>query len=195
VTTLATDPDQVTSGANLIVKEWYYQSGSHYLGPVSQPEIWVLHGMGQVKDNTLVWSAIQGGDWRPLRDTDVGRPLAAPPSLPGPRYSSVFAWVMTVIPIVGLGVEALTYSLNPQLDIPPIGILAGYGLAYGILAALDMTSIRQTGPDRETAALTWGLLFAPLYLLLRARATKTFPTQLIVWTALVISTEFVRTIL
>lgn len=79
--TSATSTDSLPEPA-MPTAAWFYAVNGQQCGPVTGPELRILHAAGQVRPDTLVWR--EGlADWIPFAQADVNVASAAAPAAPG----------------------------------------------------------------------------------------------------------------
>ncbi len=132
--------------------------------------------------DTLVWNPGLGSEWKRLAEVhphSVPEKADAPPPLPTstPKASSLFAWAIALVPIVGGFIQMV---LAADRALPRQGaVLSVYFVVYTILCTLDSNHIKNSRASSELP-IRWFWL-VPVYLYKRARILKEPLTYFWAW--------------
>jgi GYF domain 2 len=166
---------------------WYFTENGQRKGPVTAASLLELLRQERISGDTPVWR--KGlADWRPLWTTDLGAYLQdTPPPVASTHVNNSLVWILAIAPI---GYAILTGWRDTEIMENPYGdhSFAQYvslGVPLILNAALGLLDERQL--KRAGYADKWltlfGILLAPVYLFLRAKRLRQFPSYGIVWVA------------
>jgi hypothetical protein len=125
----------------------YYQTSSSYEGSVTEQTVQELHSSDQADDETLVWSASLGGEWRAIRDAGVEIVRVAPPALPIGPVNDIYALEIVAVPVVGAIAEIITADIYQKSGFFALQILSAYGCVYFVLGLLDRHQVELARGD------------------------------------------------
>ncbi len=162
--------------------EWFYERRGHRAGPVPEDALLGLAERGAIGPDTLVWTESFGDEWRPFRRSGLSLAVAGPPPLPASGLNNTFVWLIALVPVFGWLVERMLADTPNLVDVERDFnlILLGYTAVYTALGLIDDAIVRHSG--RTTARYNWiALILVPVYLFVRARSVRQFPSYGIVW--------------
>ncbi|MGJ5051650.1 GYF domain-containing protein [Bradyrhizobium oligotrophicum] len=173
--------------------DWYIVEHGQRKGPFATTQILELAQSETIAGDTLIWR--KGfADWQLLQNTELGAYLGNnPPPVAATYVNNALAWTIAVAP---LGYALLTgfiqaYELETPYEDHPILTLINFLVPAVINAALclaDERQLKRAGYFDKWLTLS-GILLAPVYLFLRAKRLRQFPSYGIAWVAcFVIST-------
>lgn len=157
---------------------WFYEKDRQRLGPVSEGEIRNFIRSGTLNGDNLVWTDSFGADWRAIRFTDLMEKTSGPPPLPTTHVDNTFAWVLAMVPLIGVVIELI---VSQRTVIPVWAIIAGYAITYLILVQIDVRRIKSSGNAVDTTPFENWWLLVPVYLYKRATALKHARTYFWAW--------------
>jgi GYF domain 2 len=174
-----------TDGASTSV--WYFTENGQRRGPITTASSLELLRAEKISGDTPVWR--KGlADWQPLRTTDLGAHLQdTPPPVAPTHVNNSLVWTLAIAPI---GYAILTGWRDAEIMENPYGDhsfaqFVSLGVPLVLNAALCLLDERQL--KRAGYADKWltifGILLAPVYLFLRAKRLRQFPSYGIVWVA------------
>jgi hypothetical protein len=99
----------------------------------------------------------------------------------GGRVDNSWAWLLAATPLLFVLIDA-SFLLSGYAA-SGLALASGYIVAVGLLLA-DQAALRRS---EGSVHLGWGLLLMPIYLVLRARATRQSYAQAALWIAAVIA--------
>lgn len=167
---------------------WFYAQGGQRKGPVPADELNKLLAAQTIDGDTPVWR--KGfTDWQPLRTTDLGTDIRdTPPPVAPTHVNNSLVWILAVAPI---GYVLLTGWRDAEILEDPYGdhsfiqfiALVIPLMLNATLCLLDERQLKQAGYADKWLTL-FGVLLAPVYLFLRAKRLRQFPSYGIVWVIL-----------
>ncbi|MGJ4899129.1 DUF4339 domain-containing protein [Bradyrhizobium oligotrophicum] len=165
--------------------DWYFIEQGQRKGPFSSTKMLELVQSESIAGDTLIWR--KGfADWRSLRSTELGAYLRdTPPPVATNHVNNALAWTIAIAP---LGYMLLTgvvqaYELENPYEDHPILALVNFLVPAVINAALclaDERQLKRAGYFDKWLTLS-GILLAPVYLFLRAKRLRQFPSYGIAW--------------
>lgn len=145
----------------------------------------------QVEPDTQVWR--QGmPEWKPLRESDLGNLVAAePPAISSKHIGNGYVWTLALLPLVIGVIEAVVSISDQEAAVRSLALGFPYhpsrGLPFqvplvinALLGWLDDRRLQQAGYGSRTTRVT-AVLFAPVYLFLRAKRLKQRPYYAVAW--------------
>ena len=163
---------------------WYFTENGQRRGPVTAAGLLELLQQEKVSGDTPVWR--KGlADWQPLRVTDLGAHLQdTPPPVAPTHVNNSLVWTLAIAPI---GYVILTGWRDTEIMENPYGdhslaqfiTLAVPLILNAALCLLDERQLRRAGYADKWLTL-FGILLAPVYLFLRAKRLRQFPSYGIV---------------
>lgn len=167
--------------------DWYFTENGRRIGPVTTANLLELLETEKVSGDTPIWR--KGfADWQALRTTALGAYLQdAPPPVAATHVNNSFVWTLAIAPI---GYAILTGWRDNEIMQNPYGdnsfarfVTLGVPLVLNAaLCLLDERQLRRAGYADKWLTL-FGILLAPVYLFLRAKRMRQFPSYGIVWVA------------
>ncbi|MGJ4905501.1 DUF4339 domain-containing protein [Bradyrhizobium sp. HKCCYLS2058] len=174
-----------TSGTS--TGDWFFIENGQRKGPLTRAYLLELLRAEKISGDTPVWR--KGlADWQPLRTADLGACLQdTPPPVAPMHVNNSLVWTLAIAPIgyaFLAGWRDVEMMENPFSDQSFAQFIA-LGVPLVLNAALCLLDERQL--KRAGYADRWltlfGILLAPVYLFLRAKRLRQFPSYGIVWVA------------
>jgi hypothetical protein len=167
--------------------DWYFIEQGQRKGPFPGTKMLQLVQTEPIAGDTLIWR--KGfADWTPLRSTELGAySRDTPPPVAANHVNNALAWTIAIAP---LGYMLLTgaiqaYELeNPYEDHPILALISFLvpALVNAALCLADERQLKRAGYFDKWLTLS-GILLAPVYLFLRAKRLRQFPSYGIAWVA------------
>lgn len=153
-------------------QDWFYVDRGRRCGPVSAATLKALFEAGDVNEQTKLWTAGFGDEWKAFGQVRGLRGEAEPPFVPTSEISNFWLYMLIAVPIVMSLAEAVwieTSSGMDELRATWIGSMLFF-VPNTIFALLDQKAVERSGrKDAVKGTLLWIFLFIPAYIFVRSR--------------------------
>jgi hypothetical protein len=178
---------EVSNHAN----EWYYVANGARQGPTTATTIRNLLNKKELETDTQVWRKGMP-EWKPLRESDLADLVAAePPAISSQHIGNGYVWTLALLPLVFGVIEAAVSASNQEAAARSLVLGFPYhpsrGLPFqvpvvinALLGWLDDRRLKQAGYGSRLTRVT-AVLFAPVYMFLRAKHLKQRPYYAVAW--------------
>jgi GYF domain 2 len=152
-------------------QRWSYDIKGRQTGPVATDVIRDLLHRGTVSHETLVWNETFGQSWKPIRDTDIIiSDKNTPPPLPATHVNNTCAWLLVLVPVVGVFGEKAVGDLGVRPS--QVELVLAYAVVNAAIALVDAKHIARSGRNANNISLGFWFWLIPAYLFQRARALR-----------------------
>ncbi len=186
----------MSSEAQVVENQWYYEDGGERKGPISESDIIELIKLKKIFHGSSVWKKSYP-DWQKVENTELKTYLheLEPPPLTGEHVNNTVVWVLAFAPLIGLFLEyffaGLVNSSNQfQAEMDMANNKYWFiSLALNIgLSLMDEKRLKKAGNNTEKfKGWVW---LVPVYLFQRAKNMKHNYAYFGVWVACFVLTLF-----
>ena len=162
--------------------QWHYkdEKNGKRLGPIRHEDVQRLIAEDRIERTTLVWNTAMP-EWARASSTELVSLFGdRPPPMPAGEISRWAVYVLALVPLWGVGVQAAaSFLLSDRLQVSPTAMfdhrawLLLYLVANGVFGSIDERNLERAGHRIRGAAILSALL-SPVYIFMSCRTVAKY---------------------